>query len=452
MTWQQALAGYDREIENPTGARYADGDTLPIFDLDRLKGDAPPPRDWVLEGLIPEGEITLFTGPGGAGKSLLAQQLATCVASEIPFLGIQTGKLEACGNAVLYVTAEDDENELDRRQRAIVQAVGAHDLNEKLFLSSIRGRQGNELATFDRDGTLEKRDTFKMLSRSIIATGVQFVILDNLAHLFAGNENDRGQVTRFVNLLYSLVRTYGVTILLVGHPNKSGDNYSGSTAWLNAVRSQIHLDRVQDEHGNCLDPDARVLSLAKANYSRLGQTLEFRWHNFAFWRDEDLPRDMQAEIAQAAKANGENAAYLRCLAAATERKRAVSENSGTNYFAAVFAKMPEGKGYGKEAFKRAHERLLAIGAIEQDAKLWQRENRTWKYGIRAVDNPAEKCTDHLHRPVAPTATDQGENAARTDHLYTTYITGAAPDEPPAPDNDGWIGESPKQSAARRGGK
>jgi KaiC/GvpD/RAD55 family RecA-like ATPase len=431
MNWQQTLKQFDREIEKPTGARYGDGETLPIFDLERLKGEAPPPRDWVLEGLIPEGEITLFTGPGGAGKSLLAQQLATCVAAEIPFLGKKTGRLEDCGNAVLYVTAEDDETELDRRQRAINAAVGAPDLDERLYLSSIRGRQGNELATFDRDGTLEKGDTFKLLSRSIIATGAQFVILDNVAHLFAGNENDRGQVTRFVNLLYSLVRTYGVTILLIGHPNKSGDNYSGSTAWLNAVRSQIHLDRIEDEHGNCLDPDARVLTLAKANYSRLGQRLEFRWHNFAFWRDEDLPRDMQAEIAQAARANGENAAFLRCLAAATARKKAISENPGANYFGSVFPKMPEGKGYGKDAFDRAFHRLLAIGEIELDAKLWQRENYAWKYGIRAVEKPTER----PHRTDPPTTTGLSENQPPTDPLYTTYITGAASDGPPAPDNE-----------------
>ncbi|WP_271077901.1 AAA family ATPase [Aurantiacibacter sp. MUD61] len=433
MNAQQSIKQFDQELAKPTGARFDDGETLPIFDMARLNGPPPPPRDWVLEGLIPEGEITLFTGPGGAGKSLFAQQLATCVAARKPMLGAATGRLQDIGNFVLYVTCEDDDDELHRRQRKINQAIGAPDLSENLLLSSIRGQQANELATFNHDGTLEIADTFKLLSRTIGRAGVQFVILDNVAHLFAGNENDRGQVTRFVNLLYKLVQTYRVTILLIGHPNKSGDNYSGSTAWLNAVRSQIHIDRVQDEHGNCLDPDARTLALAKANYSRLGKSVEFRWHDFAFVRDEDLPPDAARELAEAAKANGENAAYLRCLAAATERKRAVSENTGTNYFAAVFCKMPEGKGYGKEAFKRAHERLLAIGAIELDAKLWQRENRAWKYGIRAVESPAEKCTDHPHQPPALTATDQGEKAARTDHLYTTYITGAAPDEPPAPE-------------------
>jgi RecA-family ATPase len=412
---------------------------LPLFDLSALDGHPPHEREWILPGFIPEREVTLFTGSGGAGKSLFAQQLATCVAAQIPFLKLPTIVFPPDdGNAVLYVTCEDDETELHRRQRNIMAALrlGRRNVHGRLFLSSLRGQIGNELATFNHDGTLEKTETFHRLFRAIMRTGAQLVILDNVGHLFSGNENDRGQVTRFVNLLYSIVRSMGVTILLVAHPNKSGDSYSGSTAWLNAVRSQIDLSRLKDDYGNEDDPDARKLSLGKANYARHGQELRFRWHDFAFWHDDDLPADLRKEYDALALGNGENAAYLRCLAAATERKKAVSENSGTNYFAAVFAKMPEGKGYGKEAFKRAHERLLAIGAIELDAKLWQRENRTWKYGIRAV----EKCTDQPHRPAAPTTTDQSAKPARTDHLISKDIAGAATQAAAPSDRDGEAAE------------
>src|SRR3546814_19155736 len=86
-------------------------------------------------------------------------------------------------------------------------------------------------------------------------TGSKLVFLDNVAHLFTGNENDRGQVTRFVNLLNRLAGNTGAAILLIGHPNKSGDTYSGSTAWLNAVRSQITIDHERAENGSGLRPD-----------------------------------------------------------------------------------------------------------------------------------------------------------------------------------------------------
>ncbi|MFN6933760.1 MAG: AAA family ATPase [Tsuneonella sp.] len=374
---------------------------LPRFDLDNLDGEPPFDREWILPGFIPENEVTLFTGPGGAGKSLFAQQLATCVAARAPFLGLDTIRLpDDDANVVMYITAEDDDRELHRRQRNINAAlgVGREALGDRLYLSSLRGRIGNELATFTRDGEIEKTATYHLLFDTIFEVGASVIILDNVAHLFAGNENDRGQVTRFVNLLYSIVRTWSVTIVLLGHPNKSGDSYSGSTAWLNAVRSQIEIARLTDDLGNEHDPDARVLTVGKANYARHGQRHPFRWHDFAFWHDDDLPDDLQKEYAALAKSNGENAAFLRCLAAATERKKAISENPGANFYGSVFPKMPEGKGYGKDAFDRAFHRLLAVGLIELDAKLWQRENYAWKYGIREVEKPPNAPTDPTHRP------------------------------------------------------
>ncbi len=432
MNWQH-LKQFDRELEQPTGARFEDGETLPIFDIARLDGPAPAPREWVLAGFIPEGEITLFTGPGGAGKSLIAQQLATCVAAQIPFLGVDTGKLEEWGNAVLYVTAEDDDDELDRRQRNIENAVGSHRLKDRLFLSSIRGRQGNELATFDREGLLEKGDTFKMLARTIIETGAQFVILDNVAHLFAGNENDRGNVTRFVNLLYSLVKTYGVTILLIGHPNKKGDDYSGSTAWLNAVRSQIHIDRVYDNHGNCLDPNARKLTLAKANYSQLGQRLDFRWHDFAFVREEDLPADTARELAQAAKANGENDAFLACLRERMKQGegRAVGPSPGPNYAPSQFDGMREAKGFGRAALKRAMDRLFAIGRIES----YTYRNASKGRDVTIIREVADD-TPNPSRTPFPNNPEQSARTTPHTHSIPKGMSGAAPLEPPAPVNDG----------------
>ena len=153
------------------------------------------------------------------------------------------------------------------------------------------------------------------------------------------------------------------------HPNKSGDNYSGSTAWLNAVRSQVTLDLQHDADGAIIDPDARVLSTGEANYARLGEAIKFRGHKWAFVREDDLPADTRAELSQVIKANEENAAFLKCLAISTERKKAVSENPGTNYFGTVFCKMRDGKKYTRAAFERAFERLVSLGKIKLDAKL-----------------------------------------------------------------------------------
>lgn len=414
-------------------------DCLPIFDFTKLDGPEPPPLEWVLKGYVPEREVTFFTGEGATGKSLSAQQLATCIASCMPFLGLPTSLGDE--GAVLYVTAEEGEDELHRRQRNINRALGVNrsTFDDLLFLSSLRGKEGNELCTFDAEGKIQPTAAYRKLAHTISRSGADVVILDNVAHLFGGNENDRRQVTAFVNLLYRLVRIYCCSIVLIGHPNKSGDTWSGSTAWPNAVRSQIYLERVEDEHGNIPDPDRRVLINPKANYGPSHQRLYFRWHEGAFWLDDELPEDTRKVYADIAKANSENDAFRRCLAATNKHQRAVSHNPGVNYYATTFPKMPEGKGFRKDAFERAFERLLHLGEIEVDAKLWKRENRTWKFGIRPVDNADEKCTDPLHQPPAQTPSQTIENACTDPHaptpIYTTYINRAGPPNGPPPVTD-----------------
>lgn len=177
------------------------------------------------------------------------------------------------------------------------------------------------------------------------------------------------------------------------------------------------------------DPDARALSLGKANYARPGRQLAFRWHDFALVLDSDLPADLRAHMARTAAATAENAAFLRCLNAATASKRAVSHNRGVNYAPAIFARMPEGKGISDKAFAAAFERLLHLDEIRLDQPLWKRENRVWKYGIKL----ASECTD---LPAPTPCTDQHRPGRTDPHaptpLYPTGKSGAA-SEAGAPD-------------------
>ncbi len=404
-------------------------DVLPSLDLAALSMVEPIPKAFAIERLAPLAEVTLFTGPGSAGKSLLGQQLATAAAAGLPCLG-----LNVMPGPAIYFTCEDDAEQLHWRQVHLCGAlrVPMASLAGKLHLVSLRGALDNELGTFGPDGTLALAPAYERLVRKIKATGAKLVILDNVAHLFAGNENDRGQVTRFVNLLNRLASETGAAILLLGHPNKSGDSYSGSTAWLNAVRSQITIDHERDGDGNVLDPDLRVLTVGKANYARKGEAVKFRWHNWAFVRDDDLPTDTRAELAEVVKANGENAAFLRCLAQRTLERRHVSEKVGANYAPKVFATMAEAKGIKKDRLVAAMDRLFRIGKIER-AELWKGEDRKAVFGLR---DTTESCGQHTVRETRETVAEMAENRAvnaGTTHTYTTYTSGAAPSGSPAPD-------------------
>ena len=346
--------------------------TLNLVKLAKIK---PTPKRFVIPKLAPAGEVTLFTGPGSSGKSLLAQQLTTALAA-----GKSTLRFDMTKSKAIYITCEDDAEQLHWRQAHICRSlnVAMESLAGSLHLASLRGNLDNALALATAPGEFQLTPAYERVAALIRRTGAAFVALDNVAHLFAGNENDRGDVTRFINTLNRLAGETGAAILLLGHPNKSGDSYSGSTAWLNAVRSQICI-----EHD--LTTDMRTLTVGKANYVRKGDAIRFAWVDWAFAHEDDLLPDTARALAETVRASGENSSFLRCLTVCTEQRRNVSHQPGVNYAPQIFAGMTEAKGVKVEGFKAAMERLLHIGKIELDVCLWPGTNRHKKRGIRITD-------------------------------------------------------------------
>lgn len=380
-------------------------DIFPLADLALWSCTAPTPKPFLMRGFVPAGELTLATGAGGANKSTFGQQLATCVAAGVPMLG-----MDVMAGKALYITAEDDDDRLHWMQAHICRSlnVSMADLADKLHISSLRGRLGNELATFDHEGKLRPAKSFNILKATIEATGADLIVLDNAAHLFAGNENDRQQVTAFVNLLYSLCRGLGVTIILVAHANKAGDTYSGSTAWLNAVRSQIVMSRPDGS----IDPDERVLSLGKANYARQGEEIRCRWHDFSLILEDDLSDDVRAEIAETAAAASDNAAFLACLEARERDGLIVSPNVSPNYAPSQFEAMPKAKGIGRDRLRAAMERLLTIGKIE----VYDHENKDKRRTVKAIRLTSRTSPDvspDVSRTLSRTSPAPGPNGPRT---------------------------------------
>lgn len=178
---------------------------FPLADLNQWSLRQAEAKRFVMKGFVPDREMTLITGAGGANKSTFGQQLATCCAAAVPMLGIDVEPVSS-----LYLTCEDDDDRLHWMAQHICNTLGLKmaDLVGRLHLSSLRGQLGNELASFDMEGKLKPSPSFASLRATIISTNARLVVLDNAAHFFAGNENDRGQVTAFVNLLYSLCRNW----------------------------------------------------------------------------------------------------------------------------------------------------------------------------------------------------------------------------------------------------
>lgn len=360
-------------------------DTIVGMDWAALAIVTPTRKAFVIPRLAPAGQLTLFTGPGSAGKSLFMQQVCAAMAAGVPTLGMDMGQ-----GASIYLSCEDDTGELHFRQDAICKTLGVDmaSLAGRFIADSLFGRLDNVLGHVSDRGTFVLGDGYHRIAELVKRTGAKLVCLDNVAHLFAGNENDRGEVTQFVSALNRLAGETGAAIVLLAHTNKAfnqgntqGNSYSGSTAWVNAVRSQFVIEH--DEQ-----TDLRTVTLSKANYAAKGAALRFAWQDWAFVLESDLSPDAGRELASVIKDNGENAAFLCCLAICTGQRRAVSHHTGANYAAKVFAGMTEAKGVKVAGFAAAMERLLHLEQIELDAELWMAPNRHQKCGIRATAGAA----------------------------------------------------------------
>lgn len=355
------MAGFDdlRPFAPPDAYqdhRQAPARTSTFFCASDFMGRPVQPRKWLVQDLVPGNTVTSLSGDGGVGKSLLALQLAVATAAGKPWLGRFVD-----GSGALFVSAEDDQDELHRRLRDIAAAealefAGLH----KLTVRSLAGEDAL-LCHPDRSGALRPSDLFGELDQRIGDEKPALVALDTLADLFPGNENDRAAARQFIGLLRGLAIRHQTAVLLLSHPSltglSSGTGTSGSTGWNNSVRSRLYLSRITDS-GFEPDPDARVLTTKKANYGRMGGEVSLKWEAGVFVA-EAQPTGLDA-LAVGAKAKR---VFLKLLDTLTAQGRYVSASPGPTYAPAQFASHPEAEGCTKRALKAAMEALLGRGEI-----------------------------------------------------------------------------------------
>jgi hypothetical protein len=230
-----------------------------------LIGKEPPERQWIIPYWVPASHVTLLAGKGGIGKSLLAQHIGTALA-------VGAGYIEPLNPIkVLMWASEDDADELWRRQLAISNALEAP--LDQLSHFTLRSCVGSDVTlAAPVFNALTQTPLLATLKQEVSDLGVDLVILDNVARIFGGNENDRHQVTTFIAWLQAACAP--AAVLLLGHPAKNVlSEFSGSSAWEGAVRARLYFsDKPPDEDEDedaVVDPTARYLSRRKANYSEL---------------------------------------------------------------------------------------------------------------------------------------------------------------------------------------
>jgi RecA-family ATPase len=314
-----------------------------------FEGVPVPDREWLVEGAIPHENVTLLSGDGGLGKTILALMLGVALSTKTEWFGFTTMQ-----GPFLYVGAEDDDSEVHRRLDQMRCEMGLQwsDFCDFHFRSLVG--EDAVMATYDRgQQRLKATQLLLELEQHISDLGVVACVLDTSADMFGGDEIDRKQVRQFISLLRGVCRRQHCAIMLLSHPSvagmASGTGISGSTAWNNSVRSRLYLE------ADNKDTDARTLKFMKSNYGPKGEPMALRYQRGQFVLDE---------VRAGSTPEQADAMFLATLDKYTAQDRDVSPNVSSTYAPKVFADDETCGGLSKKAFKAAMDRLLASKAIK----------------------------------------------------------------------------------------
>ena len=131
------------------------------------------------------------------------------------------------------------------------------------------------------DGRTQATKRYDAIEIAAKEHGARLVVLDTAADLFAGNENDRHQVRRFIGLLNNLAQAINGAVLLNAHPSRTGLSTGnldgGSPHGATAFAPDGHSPSPGAD-GDAKQPDTseRILTRRKANYAKHRRDIALR--------------------------------------------------------------------------------------------------------------------------------------------------------------------------------
>jgi len=320
------------------------------------KGTEPAKQKWVAGGRIPRGDLTLFSGNGGAGKTETAMQLLIAVAAT---LGDWLGCVVESGGTLFLSCEESETNIRDRVERICKQrCIDPHAI-ENLHLH-FPDLEETWLVTVDRSGRVLKTPLFLAFEAWVATNKPRLIIIDSIAAVFDGEAIARRQVRAFLARLRKIAREHDTAIVLLDHPSVRGMSDGSGTAnsvdWRNSVRSMLHLSDPDKE-----DQDLRVLEVKKSNYGRAGEKVTLRWDGLSFVPD-CITSGAPSPYRAAAEQNVDEV-FLRLLDKRNVQGRPVHDKNAKGSAPTEFAQDPDAGGVNADGFRRAMERLFSAAKI-----------------------------------------------------------------------------------------
>jgi RecA-family ATPase len=337
----------------------------PPYDISPWDLTDPPPLEWAVQDLIPLKQVALFSGEGAAGKSTMGLHLAAATTLGQTWLNY----FPAQGPA-FFIDAEDDIAIIWRRLASVknlygttiteMQQAGLHiwPLVENAALTAVDKNKGSIVPTKLYTDLLAKAAEVKP----------KIIVIASSANVFTGNENDRPQVTAFINMLRAMAIAAQGSVVLISHPSIQGINSktytAGSTQWHNAVRARMALHSVTQKAEDEQDSSGlRILEFFKNQYGPVTASLQLEYRNGLF-----LPIASKTDFEKAADQARADDVFMRlmCRFAASSWPLSPNKNAPKTWIVTQFLAEPEAREnkVGRADLEAAMTRARAAGKIK----------------------------------------------------------------------------------------
>lgn len=218
-----------------------------------------PPRDWIIEGRLIAGYVSVTIAPGGLGKSMFTMLEAVSIATGKALTGQEPRKT---GPVLIYNT-EDPQDEIERRLLAICQHynIDVKELNNVYYASGVESPL--KFAVSDRTGAIVTKDR-DILKEIIEENGIILTIFDPFVRTHSVDENSNVDIDLVVQQMSSLAIETKSAISVVHHTNKQSksgaDSARGASSLSSAARIVSSIVEPTEEEAEAKQIPATAIS------------------------------------------------------------------------------------------------------------------------------------------------------------------------------------------------
>lgn len=236
-----------------------------------------PRRAWVVPGFLMRGAVTVLSGPGSAGKSMLVVAQSMAIALGRPF-----GRFRPLwAGRVLVYNVEDDQDEQRRRFSAAMRVFGSTPAE---IAPSIIRVGPEQIGTLMRVDPLTKRlsptAALGEMEQLIAEQKPDAVFLDPFVELHDSDENDNTAIRAVMAKLRGMAQRFECAVCVLHHARKGAtamagdpDSLRGASAIVGAARVVLTVLTMDEKEADKLGipPEQRRLYFrldgAKSNYA-----------------------------------------------------------------------------------------------------------------------------------------------------------------------------------------